>query len=542
MTDISHISQPPAEEWSVFTKRQKIMIIFFTSCGGFFSPVSSAIYFPAIQTLARDFDKSTSLINLTITTYMIFQGLAPSFFGVLAEHVGKRPVYLITFTIYIAADIGLALQSNYAALLVLRCLQSTGSSATVALAISAAGDIARGSERGTYVGWTSSGLLIGPAIGPIIGGLLAGSLSWRSIFWFLAIMGAIYVSMYALICPETARSVVGNGSITPPKLNQTVIQILKTRRAEDAKRKELSDVEKNVQQIEPSTRESSQRTSDDQEKARPQGEQPEQPSQQATPESEGAQRPVKTPTKKRKFHFPNPLESLILFREVDIAVILFYNSLLFGMQYQMMASTVTIFKETYGYTDIQLGLCYMPYGFATLVSSVLGGKLSDWNFKRIAREGNFEIDRPKDSPENLAFPWEKARLQIAAPSALAAIVLMMGYGWSVNWPISVAVPLVLQFFLGLTAPMSTNVFSVMLVDRYPDRSASVSAANNVARCLYGAGSVAAIEPMLTAMGRGPCFTFIAGVALFFSPMMYVLLKYGPKWRKQRICRTRAMES
>lgn len=38
------------------------------------SPLTANIYFPAIPTLARVFHKSTELINLTVTVYMVLQG------------------------------------------------------------------------------------------------------------------------------------------------------------------------------------------------------------------------------------------------------------------------------------------------------------------------------------------------------------------------------------------------------------------------------------------------------------------------------------
>ena len=71
---------------------------------------------------------SLELMNLTITAYLICQGIVPSIFGDLADMVGRRPVYLLVFLIYFSANIGLALQNSYPALLVLRMLQSTGSS------------------------------------------------------------------------------------------------------------------------------------------------------------------------------------------------------------------------------------------------------------------------------------------------------------------------------------------------------------------------------------------------------------------------------
>ena len=122
------------------------------ACGGFFSPLSANIYFPALNPLARDLHVSNELINLSLTSYMVLQGLAPTVFGDLADMTGRRPVYFIGFVIYIGANIGLALQNKYAALIVLRCLQSTGSSGTVALGNGVVADIASSGERGKYMG------------------------------------------------------------------------------------------------------------------------------------------------------------------------------------------------------------------------------------------------------------------------------------------------------------------------------------------------------------------------------------------------------
>ena len=56
---------------SVFTKNQKRFIVFMASWGGFFSAVSSNIYFPALNSLAADLHVSNGLINLTLTSYMV---------------------------------------------------------------------------------------------------------------------------------------------------------------------------------------------------------------------------------------------------------------------------------------------------------------------------------------------------------------------------------------------------------------------------------------------------------------------------------------
>ena len=143
---------PSGPLYSVFTERQRQYIVFMVAAGGFFSPLSANIYFPALNSLSRELKVSNEMINLSLTTYMICQGLAPTVFGDLADMTGRRPVYMLGFIIYIGANVGLALQNNYAALLILRCLQSTGSSGTVALGNGVVADIASSGERGKFMG------------------------------------------------------------------------------------------------------------------------------------------------------------------------------------------------------------------------------------------------------------------------------------------------------------------------------------------------------------------------------------------------------
>ena len=117
-----------SELYTIFSKPTKRWIVFIVSLAGFFSPLSANIYYPALNDIAKDLHVSLELMNLTITAYLICQGIVPSIFGDLADMVGRRPVYLLVFLIYLSANVGLALQNSYPALLVLRMLQSTGSS------------------------------------------------------------------------------------------------------------------------------------------------------------------------------------------------------------------------------------------------------------------------------------------------------------------------------------------------------------------------------------------------------------------------------
>ena len=479
--------RPP---YSAFSKHKKQDIVFMVAWAGLFSPLSANIYFPALNTLAKELSVSNELINLTLTSYMIFQGLAPTIYGDLADMAGRRPVYFIGFVIYIGANIGLALQNSYAALFVLRCLQSSGSSGTIALGNGVVADSASSSERGIYMGFATSGPMIGPAVGPIIGGILSQFLGWRAIFWFLTIMAVVYTVPFLITFPETGRNVVSNGSISPQGWNMSLLNYLETRKANhgDALSRTISVQEKRAAQA--------------------------------------------ALAKQRNLRWPNPLKTVHIVLEKDVGMLLLYNSLVYTAFYDVTATIPSLFAEIYGFNDLQIGLAFIPFGVGCAVASILSGKLMDYNYKRVAKAADITIDRKRG--ENMKdFPIEKARIQVIWPLLYTGIATILCYGWVLEKEAHLAAPLILQFIMGVCLTGAFNVMSTMLIDLYPLSPATATAANNLVRYLVGAAGTAVIIQMVNRMGRGWCFTFIATVVFFTSPLLWAELKWGRGWREER---------
>ena len=119
--------------YSSFTNTQKRLTVFLITFAATFSPMSSFIFFPAVNALSKSLHVSVERINLTITSYMIIAGIAPAVVGDLADMTGRRTVYLITMGIYCAANVGLAVQNSWIVLFLLRMLQSAGSAGIYAL-------------------------------------------------------------------------------------------------------------------------------------------------------------------------------------------------------------------------------------------------------------------------------------------------------------------------------------------------------------------------------------------------------------------------
>jgi len=463
--------------YSVFSNPTKRWIIAMASFAGFVSPMTANIYFPALNSIAKDLDVSVHLINLTLTTYMIFQAIAPTLVGDFGDMAGRRPAFVVCFIVYMCANLGLALQDHYAALLALRMLQSAGSSGTLSLCFASVADVAVSAERGKYMGFVGAGINIGPALSPVLGGILAEYLGWRAIFWFCLIYAAVWLIPYALAVPETCRNVVGNGSIPARGWNMTLIDLFRRHRD-----KESQTIEAGVP--------------------------------------------------KRKLRFPNPVHSLRVVFEKELALLLMYNTLIYLVFILIAATVSTTFADIYHLNDLELGLCYLPYGFGCCVAAIVQGYILDYNYRRIARKIGFTIDY-KRGDDLSKFPIEKARLMPVYPILSAGIIAVICYGWVLQFETNLAGPLVLLFVVGLCVTGSFSILNTLIVDLYPEAPATAVAANNLVRCLFGAAGTAFIESMLQAMGRGWTYTFWALILVIFSPTLWVLSVWGPEWREER---------
>ncbi|KAJ9374576.1 hypothetical protein DTO282E5_659 [Paecilomyces variotii] len=491
-------AQPPTRRdsrpaHSAFSKYEKLFIVVMVTMASFFSPLSGQIYYPVMPTLVKNYHLTTSLVNLTITTYMILQGLAPSFMGTFADSGGRRPAYILAFTIYTGANIGLALQNSYAALMVLRCLQSAGSSGTVAFGYGVISDIATTAERGTYIGPMAAGVMVAPALGPVIGGLLAKFLGWRSVFWFLVIISGGFLVAYIILVPETSRKIVGDGSVPPREWWQmSLLQYIQAKRKE----KKLS----------PAQREELKKTRE-------------------ALDREGQQR-------RGKIGIPNPLLSFKILLEKDALIIILYIGIIMFSNIALLTSTANLFPELYGFNTLQVGLCYIPLGVAACIGASINGKLIDYTYRRDARKLGFSIDR-KRGDDILHFPIEKSRLRTVFPLLAIGIAAYLPYGWVLQQRAPLVAPLILQFINGFCFLSAMNTLTTLLVDLFPDRAATAAAAINLVRCWLGAVAAAVIDYMLSGMGWGWCYVFLGLVQLVALGGLLVEQKYGMGWRQKR---------
>ncbi|KAJ7195657.1 MFS general substrate transporter [Mycena pura] len=470
-----------AEPYSIYSPREKWLIVALIAFGGLFSPLSSNIYFPVIPALALVFNRSIELINLTVTMYIVFQGVAPMFWATLADSWGRRPMFICCLLLLSISCVGLALvpTNDYWLLLFLRCFQAAGSASTIALGAGVIGDISEPAERGGFFGLYNIGPMVGPAIGPVLGGVLADRLGWRSIFWFLCIASAACALVLILLLPETLRAMVGNGSIAPgppaAALSRPVLRLIGRTKVT----------------------------------------------------SQSAPRPRKP--------FQNPLRLLL---NPDILILLGFNGLVCAVFYGVNASISTIFHETYPMLNqTQLGLCFLAIGGGMLIGSATSGKLLNWDYQRV-KASILAARPPGDTAvEGDSFPIEKARMRLMPILVAFYVAVCAGYGWCIERKVNIAGPLMLLIGVGFFSMTIMNATQTLILDLVPGQGSSVTACNNLVRCALSATMVAVIQLILSALGPGWTYVLLAGMCVVSSPLMYVVMHIGPACRARRRRRT-----
>ncbi|KAI1329479.1 putative MFS transporter [Xylariaceae sp. FL0255] len=468
--------------YSTFTRQQKIWIIAIAAWAGWFSTASSFAYFPAIPFMATQMHVSVERINLTVTSYLIASGIFPTVTGSIADRYGRRVTLLASISAYVVVNIGLAVQSSFPALFVLRMLQSVAISGGYSITYGVVSDLASPAERGGYTGAVAVFLNTPPSVAPLISGLLLLRWTWPSIFWFLSIASAVVFIVTALFLPETGRNVVGNGSgirigpttnitkapffriLCPPKDSTSTVHM-------------------------------------------------QQPSERRT-----------------KVNF-NPLSAILILKNRNTLIASTCFGVYYTVQSCLQASLSTIFVETYNVTGLVAGLIYIPFGIGCSVAS-FAGRIVDHDYKVAAAKQGFTINRI--SGDDLAgFPIERARLRSCKYSILVCAPLIIGYGWTLQVKTNMAAPLILQFLIGFSNQLLYTCINTLLLDYWPNLGASVQAANNFVRCELAAAGLAALDPLLRALGPGWCFVVFAGLHFATFVGFIILEAKGLSWRSKR---------
>lgn len=157
--------------------------------------------------IAEELHVSSEAANLVITVFLLGYVFGPLFWAPLSEFFGRRYIFYLSFTGYLAFNFLCAFTPNFGGLLVGRFLTGTFASSALSNAPGVLADIWGPVERGKAMAVFSMMTFIGPALGPIIGGFVQLKEDWRWNFYVLLwLAGITEVLMFTI--PETLAPMI----------------------------------------------------------------------------------------------------------------------------------------------------------------------------------------------------------------------------------------------------------------------------------------------------------------------------------------------
>ncbi|RFP06896.1 chloramphenicol efflux MFS transporter [Komagataeibacter xylinus] len=172
----------------------------------FMAALGMDVYLPVVPIMPDVLSTDATLIQFSLTFYLLVLGCGQLLFGPLSDHIGRRPVLFGSALIFSGSSAALACTRSGDLFLLFRILQAFGASGALVATFATVRDVYAGRrEIGVVYGMFSACLAFVPAFGPILGAAIEHWFGWTGIFWFLAGASAAALINAIFRWPETRK-------------------------------------------------------------------------------------------------------------------------------------------------------------------------------------------------------------------------------------------------------------------------------------------------------------------------------------------------
>ncbi|CAG7562324.1 unnamed protein product [Fusarium equiseti] len=191
-----------------FVQVKKWMIVFIVSSASLCVTAASSIYTSTYEQMEIEFGNSREISILGLSTFVLGIGLGPMFLGPMSEFYGRRPIYIVSWSMYFIWIIPQAVAQNIETIIVSRFLDGFSGSAFLAVSGGTVGDLFTADQIQAPMLMFSMAPFVGPSIGPLIGGFINHNVDWRWTHWTLLIWAGVLWMAIVILVPETYHPIV----------------------------------------------------------------------------------------------------------------------------------------------------------------------------------------------------------------------------------------------------------------------------------------------------------------------------------------------
>jgi DHA1 family bicyclomycin/chloramphenicol resistance-like MFS transporter len=166
-------------------------------------PFSIDTPFPAFAQMGHALGVSSSELQLVVTAYLLAFAAMSVFHGPLSDAVGRRPVIVGSLLVYAVASVACVFAPTLEWLLVGRVVQGVAAGGSTIVSRTIIRDLFDGPEAQRMMSQVSVIFGLAPAIAPMVGGLLVQVGPWETVFWFMAALALVLITLSITLLPES---------------------------------------------------------------------------------------------------------------------------------------------------------------------------------------------------------------------------------------------------------------------------------------------------------------------------------------------------